>query len=217
METDSIRSPFYEAAAAIGASFMEEGGWYWTEGFGDADAEYRGVRDDLGVWDVSPLNKWEFGGPDALAAAQRVHTSNVLGLEVGQVHYGALCDADGLMVDDGTVYRLPDRVWVMTNGSRTTPSTSPRPPKASTSTIEAITPTMPHLGLQGPRARQALGPVVRRRYRQPAVLPLPARAHQGRGGAVCGVADGLRRRTRLRTVLSSRSTPPTCGTWSCPR
>ena len=117
METESIRSPFYESAAALGATFMEEGGWYWTEGFGDADAEYAGVREDLGVWDVSPLNKWEFRGPDALAAAQRVHTSNVLGLNVGQVHYGAFCDADGLMVDDGTVYRLDDRVWVMTNGS----------------------------------------------------------------------------------------------------
>ena len=85
---------------------MEEGGWYWTEGFGDADAEYRGVRDDLGVWDVSPLNKWEFRGPDAVSAVQRLHTSNVLGLDVGQVRYGAFCDADGLMIDDGTVYRL---------------------------------------------------------------------------------------------------------------
>ena len=158
METDSIRSPFYEAAAAIGASFMEEGGWYWTEGFGDADAEYRGVRDDLGVWDVSPLNKWEFGGPDALAAAQRVYTSNVLGLEVGQVHYGALCDADGLMVDDGTVYRLPDRVWVMTNGADHAEHFA-ETTKGLDVTIEAITPTMPHLGLQGPRARQALAPL----------------------------------------------------------
>ena len=107
METESTRSPFYDPAAALGATFMEEGGWYWTEGFGDLDAEYTGVRDDLGVWDVSPLNKWEFRGPDALAAAQRVHTNNILGLEVGQVRYGGLLDADGLMVDDGTVYRLP--------------------------------------------------------------------------------------------------------------
>ncbi len=70
MATDSIRSPFYESHASLGATFMEEGGWYWTEGFGDADAEYHGVRDDLGVWDVSPLNKWEFRGPDSLEAAQ---------------------------------------------------------------------------------------------------------------------------------------------------
>jgi aminomethyltransferase len=158
METESIRSPFYESAAGLGATFMEEGGWYWTEGFGDEGAEYRGVRDDLGVWDVSPLNKWEFRGPDALAAAQRVHTSNVLGLEVGQVHYGALCDSDGMMVDDGTVYRLGDRVWVMTNGSGLADHFAEATSGLDVE-IEAITRSMPHLGLQGPRSRDALAPL----------------------------------------------------------
>jgi aminomethyltransferase len=158
MVTDSVRSPFYESAAAMGATFMEEAGWYWTEGFGDEGAEYRGVRDDLGVWDVSPLNKWEFRGPDSLAAAQRVHTSDVLGLQVGQVHYGALCDADGLMVDDGTVYRLDDRVWVMTNGSQHAEHFQEATHGLEVE-IESVTLQMPHLGLQGPRSREALDPL----------------------------------------------------------
>lgn len=157
METESIRSPFYEVAAALGATFMEESGWFWTEGFGDADAEYRGVRDDLGVWDVSPLNKWEFRGPDALAAAQRLHTNNVLGLAVGQVRYGAFCDDAGLMMDDGTVYRLADRVWVMTNGSERAEHFAEATLGLDVE-IGDVTRTMPHLGLQGPRAREALSP-----------------------------------------------------------
>jgi aminomethyltransferase len=155
---ESIRSPFYDAAASLGATFMEEGGWYWTEGFGDEDAEYRGVRDDLGVWDVSPLNKWEFRGPDALAAAQRLHTNNILALEVGQVRYGALCDIDGLMVDDGTVFRLDDRVWVMTNGSEHAEHFE-EATRGLDVEIESVTETMPHLGLQGPRSREALAPL----------------------------------------------------------
>jgi aminomethyltransferase len=158
MDTETSRSPFYEAAAALGASFMEEGGWWWTEGFGDADAEYRGVRDDLGVWDVSPLNKWEFRGPDALAAAQRVHTNNILGLGVGQVRYGAFCDPEGLMLDDGTVYRLADRVWVMTNGSDRAEHFTEAAIGLDVE-IEAVTRTMPHLGVLGPRAREALAPL----------------------------------------------------------
>ena len=158
MATESIRSPFYEIAASLGATFMEEGGWYWTEGFGDEDAEYRGVRDDLGVWDVSPLNKWEFRGRDALAAAQRVHTNNILALEVGQVRYGALCDAAGLMVDDGTVFRLADRVWVMTNGSDHSEHFADATDGLDVE-IESVTSVMPHLGLQGPRAKEALAPL----------------------------------------------------------
>jgi aminomethyltransferase len=158
MEAESLRSPFYEPAAALGATFTEEGGWFWTDSFGDSNGEYEAVRGDLGVWDVSPLNKWEFRGPDALAGAQRVHSNNILGLEVGQVRYGALCDADGLMVDDGTVYRLEDRVWVMTNGSDHADHFAAAAAGLAVE-IEAITRTMPHLGLQGPRSRDALGPL----------------------------------------------------------
>lgn len=158
MNGDSIRSPFYEPAASMGATFMEEGGWYWTEGFGDAVAEYHGVRDDLGVWDVSPLNKWEFRGRDALAAAQRVHSANILGLAVGQVRYGALCDGDGLMIDDGTVFRLDDKVWVMTNSSKHTEHFAEATDGLDVE-VTAVTLEMPHIGLQGPRSRDALAPL----------------------------------------------------------
>ena len=158
METESIRSPFFEPAEAMGGQHMEEGGWYWLDTFGDLEGEYRAVREDLGVWDVSPLNKWEFRGPDALAAAQRVHSNDIAGLAVGQVRYGALCDEDGLMIDDGTVYRLGDRVWVMTNGSEHEEHFAAATEGMDVE-IEAITRSMPHLGLQGPRAREALAPL----------------------------------------------------------
>ena len=157
--TEAIRSPFHAVHAALGATFMEEGGWFWTEGFGDLGAEYRGVRDDLGVWDVSPLNKWELRGRDALAAAARLHTNNVPALRVGQVTYGAFCDGDGLMVDDGTVFKFSDdRAWVMTNG-RDRDEHFAEVTRGMNVSIEFIGLELPHLGLQGPRAREALAPL----------------------------------------------------------
>lgn len=156
----AIRSAFYDVQAAMGATFVEEGGWYWTEGFGDLDAEYRAVREGVGVWDVSPLNKWEFRGPDALRAAQRVHSNDVLGLEVGQVRYGAFLDEEGLMVDDGTVYKLaPDRAWVMTNASGHAAYFGAATEGMDVE-IEAVTLRMPHVGLQGPRSRELLQPLT---------------------------------------------------------
>ena len=155
----AIRSPFYKAHSELGATFMEEGGWLWTESFGDLDSEYRAVRDDLGVWDVSPLNKWSFAGPDALEAAQRLHTNKVATLQIGQVHYGAFCDQDGLMVDDGTVFKIADdRAWVMTNG-RDHEEHFAEVTRGLKVEIEHIGLELPHLGLQGPRAREALAKV----------------------------------------------------------
>ncbi len=161
METtagQSIRSPLYETHAAMGATFMEDGGWFWTESFGDMDAEYRAVREDIGVWDVSPLNKWDFRGPDALEAAARLHTNGARGLKAGQVHYGAFCDADGLMVDDGTVFRFSDdHVWVMTN-DRDHEEHFADVAHGLDVHIEYIGRELPHLGLQGPSSPDALAP-----------------------------------------------------------
>jgi aminomethyltransferase len=155
----AIRSPFYKVHAELGATFMEEGGWFWTESFGDLDAEYRAVRDDLGVWDVSPLNKWSFSGADALEAAGRLHTNNIAGLHIGQVMYGPFCDGDGFMVDDGTVFKISDdRAWVMTNG-REHEEHFAEVTRGLNVDIEYIGLELPHLGLQGPRARKALAKV----------------------------------------------------------
>jgi glycine cleavage system T protein (aminomethyltransferase) len=157
--SSAIQSPFYKIHAELGATFMEEGGWFWTESFGDLDAEYGAVRDDLGVWDVSPLNKWSFRGPDALKAAARLHTNNVAGQKVGQVHYGAFCDRDGLMVDDGTVFKFSDdRAWVMTNG-REREDHFAEVTHGLNVDIEYVGLELPHLGLQGPRSREALSRV----------------------------------------------------------
>lgn len=186
-KSDSIRSPFYAAHKALGATFMDEGGWSWTESFGDADAEYRAVRDDLGVWDVSPLNKWEFRGPDALEAAARLHTNNIRALQRGRVHYGAFCDSDGLMVDDGTVFKFSDdHVWVMTN-AREHDEHFAEVTDGLKVEFAYIGRELPHLGLQGPRSREALAPVcsadiTRLRYFE--FIPDPVKV----GGVPCRVS-----------------------------
>ena len=114
--TETIHSAFQSIHEARGATFVDEGGWSWVDSYGDLDAEYRAVREGVGMWDLSPLNKWEFRGPEALEAVQRVHTSDVLGMGEGQVRYGGFLDEDALLIDDGTVFRFSsDRLWVMTN------------------------------------------------------------------------------------------------------
>lgn len=114
--SDPIKSAFHEIQEGMGATFVDEGGWWWTGGFGDTGREYEAVREGVGMWDLSPLNKWEFRGPDAVEALQRVHSNDVLGMADGQVRYGGFLDEDGLLVDDGTVFRFADdRLWAMTN------------------------------------------------------------------------------------------------------
>ena len=90
----------------------------WVTNYGDPDAEYRAVREGVGMWNLSPLNHGSSAGQDAVEAAQRVNTNDILGMRDGQVRYGAFVDDDGLLVDDGTVFRHADNIlWACTNGN----------------------------------------------------------------------------------------------------
>ena len=154
---EAITTAFHEVTAAQGGSHVDDGGWMWLEGFGDIAKEYAAIREDVAVWDVSPLNKWDFRGPDALRAAQRVFSNDALGLEVGQVRYGAFHDPDGLMVDDGTVFNTgrADHCWVMTNGRDHEEYFGELVQDLDVS-FEWIAPSMPHLGVIGPRSREVV-------------------------------------------------------------
>lgn len=154
MGEGDIKSAFYAIQERLGATFVPEGGWYWTDTFGDLDAEYRAPREGVGMWDVSPLNKWEFRGRDAARAAQRIHSNDIAGMEPGQVKYGAFLDRDGLMVDDGTVYKhAEDLLWVMTNSMERKEYFAEYVGDLDV-TIDYKAPEMPHLQVQGPRSRE---------------------------------------------------------------
>ena len=151
---ESRQTAFHEVMATTAKGFMEEAGWWWVTGFGDLEDEYRAVREGVGVWDVSPLNKWEFRGSDAVEAAQRVHSNDILGMRTGQVRYGAFLDEDGFLVDDGTVFKhADDHLWVCTNGLDHREYFG-EATKGLDVAIEYIAPELPHLQVQGPRSRE---------------------------------------------------------------
>ncbi len=151
---ESRHTAFHGVTSASAAGFVEEAGWYWVTNFGDPAAEYRAVREGVGMWDLSPLNKWEFRGGDALEAAQRVHTNDVLGMRDGQVRYGAFVDEDGLLVDDGTVFRhASDHLWVCTNGNDRAEYFADAT-KGLDVSIDYIAPELPSMQIQGPRSRE---------------------------------------------------------------
>jgi aminomethyltransferase len=156
MTDAAVRSPIHAAQERIGGTFDDWDGWLWTTGFGDRDGEYRAIREDVGAWDVSGLIKWDVRGRDALVAADRLLTNDVLGLADGQVRYGAMVDANGRFVDDGTVYRFAeDHAWVMTN----LPGMEDHFALVSDGldvTWECIVHDLPLISVQGPRSRALL-------------------------------------------------------------
>jgi aminomethyltransferase len=181
VSTETIRTAFDGVQQDLGAEFMEWEGWNWTTDFGDAVGEHNAVRTDVGVWDESPLRKWDFSGPDALAAADRIFTNDMLGLEIGQVRYAPFCDENGKMVGDGTVFKFTDSsAWVITALDSDLDHMNEVVSGMNVS-IEPITEKLPHVQLQGPRSREVLADLVDERVEDlPYFRFLPHQVHVGR-------------------------------------
>jgi aminomethyltransferase len=155
-EAGMIRTAFDRVQRDLGAEFMDWEGWCWPNHFGDPVAEHRAVRADVGVWDESPLRKWEFRGRDALAAADAVFTNDMAGLEVGQVRYAPFCDERGKMVGDGTVFKLDEEsAWVITALDSDLAHFQQVAGHLDVQ-MRPITDRIPHVQLQGPRSRELL-------------------------------------------------------------
>ena len=153
----SIRTAFDAVQRSIpGAEFAEWEGWECIAGFGDAEAEHHAVRQACGVWDESPLQKWDLQGPDALLAADRFFTNDMRSLQVGQLRYGAFCDDAGRMLGDGIAFRLAgDRLRLVTALESDGQAFVEAAGEADYQ-LERVTDRWPHLQVQGPDSRTVI-------------------------------------------------------------
>jgi aminomethyltransferase len=156
MSVEVVHTAFDAPQRELGCEFMDWEGWLWPNHFGDPIAEHRAVREGVGVWDESPLRKWDFRGPDALRAADRSFTNDMLGLEAGQIRYAPFCDEDGKMVGDGTVFKFDEEhAWVITALDSDLDHFREVAGRLDVE-IEPITSDLPHVQLQGPRSQDVL-------------------------------------------------------------
>ena len=156
MSDEIIRTAFDRVQRAVGGDLVDWEGWYWPNHFGDQAAEHQAVRTDVGVWDASPLRKWAFAGPDALAAADRIFTNDMAGLEVGQVRYAPFCDENGKMAGDGTVFKTGTDSCIVVTALDTDLDHFRTVVSGLDVEIEPRTQATPQLGINGPRSREVL-------------------------------------------------------------
>jgi glycine cleavage system T protein (aminomethyltransferase) len=113
-DTTLKRTPLHAAHVRLGARMIPFGGWDMPVQYTGIVEEHRAVRRAVGCFDVSHMGEFEFRGPDAREALQRLTTNDVSTLGVGQVQYSLLCYEHGGIVDDLTLYRVSDDHYMMT-------------------------------------------------------------------------------------------------------
>ena len=79
--------------------------------------EAQAVRNCVGLVDVSTLAKFAVAGPDAAAFLEIVCATNVTKLAVGRGRYTFMLREDGMVMDDGTVWRIADERYLLTSST----------------------------------------------------------------------------------------------------
>lgn len=157
-----VGTPFHSRTSALSAS-QNWRAWsgYFVAGSYDVmhDYEYHAIRNSAALIDVSPLYKYEIRGRDAQKLVNRVMSRDASKCAVGQALYGCLCEDDGAVIQDGTVFRLaedhfrfhladPSLRWLKLNAL------------GMDVMIEEVSEQIGALALQGPNAYKILQQVV---------------------------------------------------------
>ncbi|WP_305984506.1 sarcosine oxidase subunit alpha family protein [Roseibium sp. MMSF_3544] len=116
------RTPLHDWNLRHGATMTDAGVWhrpwyYAREGEGIEEAYIREaatVRKTVGICDVSSLGKIAVQGPDASEFLNRVYTNAFAKLPVGKARYGIMLRDDGIVMDDGTTWRLGEEDYLTT-------------------------------------------------------------------------------------------------------
>ncbi len=97
--------------------------WFYPQTRADGSVEHlheavarecAAARTGVAFMDGSTLGKIEVQGPDAGAFLDRMYTNLMSSLKVGSIRYGVMCGVDGMVIDDGTVFRLAEDRFLLT-------------------------------------------------------------------------------------------------------
>jgi aminomethyltransferase len=99
-------TPFYAQQAVLGAEFVDRFGFAAAYHYGSIEAEHAAARGAVGVFDVYGQTMIDVQGADALSFLQWITVNDLAKVAPGGAVYTSLCNAQGGMIDDLTIFRL---------------------------------------------------------------------------------------------------------------
>jgi aminomethyltransferase len=156
------RTPLYAAHQALGARFVDFGGWEMPVQYSSIIDEHHAVRQRAGLFDVSHMGEIELRGPHAIATAQELAVNDLGRLRDGHAQYSLLCRPSGGVVDDIMVHRLSaERVLLCVNAANTDKDFTWIAQHRKGAEVINRSAEFALLALQGPRATEILGGLTR--------------------------------------------------------
>jgi len=106
-------TPLYAAHQAAGAKLVDFAGWSMPLHYSGVIDEYKAVRYQAGLFDVSHMGRITISGNGALPFLQFVTTNDVAQVQVNRSQYSMVCNPKGGVKDDVFLYRLSEQEYLL--------------------------------------------------------------------------------------------------------
>lgn len=155
--TITVPTPFHprtQAACRTG-HWTDWAGYLVVDEYTNSELEYFAVRNQCGVFDLSPMIKYQISGRDAQAYLNRLFTRDVAKIKKSHVAYVLFCNEFGHTLDDGTLFKFSESDYMFCTQDRHLPWLLDSAIGFDVD-IEDITDTVSALALQGPTSCSVL-------------------------------------------------------------
>ena len=153
------RTRLYNRHVALGGRMVDFAGWELPVQYPTGPTvEHHAVRTAAGLFDIDHMGQFDLRGADADAFLQAVQVWDIAGMADYDAHYSLLLYADGTIVDDIFLYKLPGRWLIVVNAANRAKDLAwlMAHTAAYDVTLTDISDETYMLALQGPRAAAIL-------------------------------------------------------------
>ena len=156
------QTPLHAIHQRLGARLVEFAGFAMPVQYASILKEHAAVRESAGLFDVSHMGQIKISGASALEASEKLLSCRVESLAIGRVRYAMMCNHEGGVVDDVTLYRLAsDAFMLCVNASNIEKDHAwIREHVPASVEVDNQSEQTGMLALQGPNAAAVLGAVV---------------------------------------------------------
>ena len=112
------RTPLYDFHLRSAREVIKGGGdFMYPSAYASPVEEHLNVRRNAGMQDLSTMGEVDIKGPGAERLVRRLLVNEVLDMEPGQLRYSTMCNEEGGIVDDVTVYKFDDEHFMIVASS----------------------------------------------------------------------------------------------------
>lgn len=112
------RTPLYEIHLRTASKMVKGGGDYmFPLSYTSPLEEHINTRTNIGMQDLSTMGEVDIKGPGAERLIDRLLVNEVRDMHPGQVRYSTMCNEEGGIMDDITVYKFGDEHFMIVTSS----------------------------------------------------------------------------------------------------